>query len=184
MRMRRAFDALALVCAVAVAVTACGGGDGGDEGGASDSTIDESATTTEEETTTTLSPDDAVIADYNAAQEAVKAAYDPADPEHPDLLTHYSGPVLERHQATLAEYQLEGLSDVLLSKESNPQVISLLDTTAVVEDCMTEVLQLTDSTTRESESEPRTYGGLIRSDLELIDGTWTVVDARTVEEVC
>ena len=73
---------------------------------------------------------------------------------------------------------------MLLSKESNPQVISLLDTTAVVEDCMTEVLQLTDSTTRESESEPRTYGGLIRSDLELIDGTWTVVDARTVEEVC
>ena len=184
MRMRRAFHALALVCAVAVAVTACGAGDGGDEGSGSDSTIDESATTTEEGTTTTLSPEDAVIADYNASQAAIQAAYDPANPDHPDLLKYLAGPTLEGHQTTLAEYQLEGVSDVLLSKESNPQVISLTGTTAVVENCMTEVLQLTDTETREPKGEPRTYTGYIRDELELIDGTWKIIDGEGLRETC
>jgi hypothetical protein len=131
-----------------------------------------------------LSPEEQVIADYDAAQAAVKAAYDPADPEHPDLLKHYTGPYLDRHQLRLREYQLEGASDVLLDKESNPQLVSLDDTTAVIENCMTEVLQMTDSETREPQADPRTYNVLIRYDLELIDGTWKISDGRTIDEAC
>ena len=183
MRMRRGFHALALVCAVAVAVTACGGGDDGDEGSASDSTIDESATTTAE-ATTTLSPEEAVIADYHLATEAVQAAFDPPNPQHPDLLATHSGAQLERYQSRLAEYQAEGRSDVLVSKETNPRVVSVDDSSAVVEDCLTEVLQYTDTVTRELQGEPRTYTVLIRDELELIDGTWKIVDGRTVEETC
>jgi len=182
LRIRRAFLALVTVGAV-VAVAGCGGGDG-DEESSSGSTTDESTETTAEATTTTLSPEDEVKTDYAAAQEAIKAAYDPANPEHPDLLTHYAGPVLERHQTALAEYQLEGLSNVLLSKESDPEVTSLDDTTAVIEDCMTEVLQLTDTETRQPEGEAKTHTALIRADLELVEGTWTIVDARTIEEAC
>ena len=183
MRMRRALRAIATVGALTVAVAAYGDDASGEEGG-SDPTADESTTTTADATTTTLSPEDQVIADYDTAQTAVKVAYDSADPEHPDLLAHYAGPMLERHQTTLAEYQLEGVSDVLLSKESDPQLTSFADTTAEVEDCMTEVLQLTDSAAREPKADPRTYTALVRSDLELIDGTWKITDARTIEEAC
>lgn len=182
-RTRRLLHAMATVCALAVVVSSCGGGDGDDES-SRDSTTDESTTTTVETTTTTLSPEEQVIADYNAAQAAVKEAYDPADPEHPDLLAHYAGTMLERHQFTLTEYQLEGVSDVLLSKESDPQVVSLDDTTAVVEDCMTEVLQMTDSDTREPQADERTYTVLLRDELELIKGTWKIVDGEGIEETC
>jgi hypothetical protein len=125
-----------------------------------------------------------VLADYTAATEAVQAAFDPPDPQHPDLLATHAGPQLERYQTRLAEYQIEGRSDVLVSKETNPQVISVDDITAVVEDCLTEVLQYTDTVTREPQGEPRTYTVLIRDDLELVDGNWKVVDGRTVEETC
>lgn len=179
--MRRPVRAMAAVGALALVLGACGGDDGGGEDG--DAATDESSGA-DESTTTTLSPEDEVIAAYDRAQEAVEAAFDPPNPEHPDLLASYAGPLLERQQARLAEYQVDGVSDVLVSKESDPQVVEIGDTTAVVEDCMTEVLQYTDTETREPQGEPRTYTALTESDLELIDGTWKIVDGRTIEEAC
>lgn len=189
MTMRRAFRALVTAGALTLAVAACGGGDSGDDGGVDEEstgepTADESTTTTVETTATTLSREEQVIADYNAATEAVQAAFDPPDPEHPDLLATHSGPQLERYQTRLTGYQVENQSDVLLSKETNPQVISLDDTTAVVEDCLTEVLQYTDAVTRAPRGEPRTHTLLIHDDLELIEGTWKVVDGGSVGETC
>ena len=63
-------------------------------------------------------------------------------------------------------------------------MISLTGTTAVVENCMTEVLQLTDTETREPKGEPRTYTGYIRDELELIDGTWKIIDGEGLRETC
>jgi hypothetical protein len=179
--MRHALRTTALAVAVVVAFTACGGDDTGDAAGGE---AESASTTVDETTSTTLSPEDEVLADYTAAEAAVKAAYDPADPDHPDLLAYYAGAMLERHQTTLSEYQAEGLSDVLVSKESTPEVVSVTDTTALIENCMTEVLQVTNSTTREPQAEPRTYTALVEFDLEHIDDTWKIVDARTIEETC
>jgi hypothetical protein len=144
---------------VAVLLSACGGDDTGvAEGGEAEP----AAPTAGETTSTTLSPEDEVLADYAAAEAAVKVAYDPAGPASPGLLEHYAGAVLDRHQTTLSEYQAEGLSDVLRDG----------------------VLQVTNSTTRPPQAEPRTYVGLIEFDLERIDGTWKIVDVRTIEETC
>ena len=71
-----------------------------------------------------------------------------------------------------------------MSKETNPRVVSVDDSSAVVEDCLTEVLQYTDTVTRALQGESRTYTVLIRDELELIDGTWKIVDGRTIEETC
>ena len=179
--MGRPLRTMALTVVVAVMISACGGADSDDD----EETEPEPASTTGEATTsTTLSPEDEVLADYSAAEAAVKAAYDPADPAHPDLLAYYAGAMLDRHQTTLSEHQAEGLSDVLVSKESNPQVVSVDGTTALIENCMTEVLQVTNTATREPQAEPRTYTALVEFDLELIDGTWKIIDARTIEETC
>lgn len=180
MASKRVTEAMALVGAL-VLVVACGGGND-DEGG--DEATDDDPTTTAEATATTLSPEDEVIAAYEQAQVAVEAAFDPPDPDHPDLLASYGGVQLERFQTRLTEYEIEGVSDVLVSKESNPQVVSVEDTAATVEDCMTEVLQHTDTATREPEGEPRTYHQLIRSSMENTAGAWKLVDARTIEETC
>lgn len=93
MRMRRVFDALTTVRAVAIAgdaCAACGGGDSSDEAGASDSNFDEPATTTVE-ATTTFSPNGAVIADHHFATEVVQGAFDAPDPQHPDKLSAQPG---------------------------------------------------------------------------------------------
>jgi hypothetical protein len=169
-------------------IAACGGGDDGD--GETNSTEPTEATdeatddTAAESTTTTLSPEAEVLAAYDRAQLAVKAAFDPANPQHPDLLATHAGAQLERFQEDLAEYELEGVSEVLLDKESNPTVVTLGDTAALVEDCMTEVLQVVDTATRQPRAAERSYTVLLNVDLERIDGAWKIVSSRIVEETC
>lgn len=178
--VRRAVRPAGLVAALFWVVAGCGGDSGGEEADEDGGTT----TSAESSSTTTLSPEEQVLADYDDAQAATKAAYDPADPEHPDLLAHYAGPLLARHQTRLTEYQLGGLSNVLVSKESDARVVSLDETTAVIENCMTEVLQMTDSETRQPQAEPQTSTGLVSLDVALIDGTWKIMDGRTIEETC
>jgi major membrane immunogen (membrane-anchored lipoprotein) len=181
--MRRPARAGVILLALTLGAAACGGGDDGDGAG------DETTTTTAEsspddETTTTLSPEDEVLAAYERAQAAIASAFDPADPDNVDLLATHAGAQLERIQTRLTDYQLEGLSDVAVSKETAPQVLTVTGSTATVEDCQTEVLQLMDSATRAPQGEPRTLTGLTQVDLELVDGAWKIVDGRLVEETC
>lgn len=180
--MRR--SARLLVVGAMIALSACGGDAAGEEADEDPSTTVDESTSTTIATTTTLSPEEQVLADYEAAQAAITAAFDPPDPDHPDLLATLAGEHLDRVQVRLSQYELEGRSDVLISKQSDPRVISIDDTTAVVENCVTEILQYTDTETREPLGEQRTYTALLNVDLELIDGTWKIVDGETIDETC
>ena len=77
-----------------------------------------------------------MLAAYERAQRAIAAAYDPADPHHPGLLEALAGPVLQRHQTILTDYQAQGVPDVALEKVSNSRVVAVDATSATIENCL------------------------------------------------
>ena len=164
----------------AALVAACGDDDTAEE---SSGGQDVESTTTSEGTTTTLSPEDEVLQAYEAAGEALFAAYDPPDPEHPDLLAHLAGDALERAQADLAQLQSQGTSYVG-TLEPHPTLTSLAGDTAVVEDCFVQTAQLIDTETRQPHGEETESVVHIESHLERVDGSWKVVREQELSEPC
>lgn len=169
-----------------VLLGACGGddGDNADDGTDDTEAAGSSESESEETTTTTLSAEGEVLAAYEDARAAVAAAYDPADPEHPDLLASFDGRALRLHQTTLGDLQSQGLSDVATSDESDPKVLSVVADTAVVEDCIVQELQKMSSDTREPQGAPREVATHIEWSLERIDDAWKVVQGETLGESC
>jgi len=172
------WTAAGLLAVVVALATGCGGGD-------DNASAPRHTTTTEAaSTSTTLSAEDQVLAVYARGQEALTTAYDPPDPNNAELLATVSGPLLARHQAVLTEYQTEGVSEVTVSKQSDPHVVEVGATTATIENCLTEVLQLMDSASRAPRGDPRTLTGLSRIQLQVVDGAWKLVDGQVVAETC
>lgn len=173
-----------------VILAACGGGDDGEETDEPETTEEASGseTTSSDDTTTTedaLPPEEREVLDaYEASIEALIAASDPANPDHPDLLATHTGDALFRLQTYLGDYQVAGTSEIWLSNESQTEVLSLVDDTARLEDCYKEVTQLVDTDTREPREEPKEQSALTEVQMERIDGTWIVVEGQTKEESC
>lgn len=188
MRLKGDVRAAGAIAAGLMLMLAACGDDGEDDTAETDTTEESSEGepdgTDPEETEEELSPEDEVLAAYEAAWDAVVAAYDPPDPEHPDLLATFGGDALLRHQVALENYQLDGLSEVATSSENDPQVASLVDDTAVVEDCIKEVTEMLDTETREPQKEPQEVTVHSRRHMERTEGTWKIVQVETLGESC
>jgi len=173
--------------ALLLAGAACNGDD--DEAGGDTTTTDAdtgttAAPTTTQAPTTTLTPEEEVLAAYRAADAAVSAAFDPPNPNHPDLLAHLSGDALARVQSQVSQLQGQGVS-VVSTLEAHPVLRSIAGQTAIVEDCFVIQEQIVDSATRAPVGEPGTQVVVhIESTLERIDGTWKVVREQELSESC
>lgn len=181
------------VAGVVLVLSGCGGDDGGSGGEEREPASQAAGGSEPEETTTTttaLSPEEQEVLDaYEAANEAVVAAYDPADPEHPDLHATHGGQALFNLMNHLVNYQMEGLSVVATSSENDPEVISVSGDEAIVEDCVSEVLETFDAETREPVRDPEMSVAHSHIHMERRDGTWKVIRAEpavegVAEETC
>jgi hypothetical protein len=177
-------------CALVLGLGACDGGDdeaGGDDGGTSDADVTTTTTappsTTTQATTTTLTPEDEVLAAYRAADAAVFAAFDPPNPNHPELLAHISGEALTRVQGLIRQFEGQGVS-VVGTIQSQPELLSLVGDQAVIEDCFVDRSQVVDTATRAPVGEPGETTLHIESHLERIGGTWMVVHEQELSEAC
>ncbi len=185
--MRRTALAVALAIAVLSAAGACNGDD--DAAGATSTANDAGATTTTaapattEATTTTLTPEEEVLAAYRATTAALAAAYDPPNPNHPDLLAHMAGEALNRTQGLLEQLVGQGVS-LVGTVELFPTLVTLAGDTAVVEDCFRDRSQYVNTVTRAPVGEPGETVLHIESNLERIDGVWKVVREQELSEPC
>ena len=184
--MRRTALVLALASALLLAGAAC---NGDDEAGSATTTNDSGPATTAAPSTTlapttTLSPEDEVLAAYRAANDAINVAFDPPNPNHPDLVAHFSGEALSRVQGRVSQFEGQGVS-VIGTLESDPAVLSLAGGSAVVEDCFVAHDQIVDSVTRQPIGDPGEPVVVhVESHLELIDGTWKVVSEQELSDPC
>lgn len=129
----------------------------------------------------------AVIRAYLDFWDAVEAATDPPDPEHPDLLATAAGLQLEQLQEVIAGYREDGYVR-RGDHEHHPSIREFLDggSAAVVDDC--NVLD-SEAGLYDAETGERVEGGgepgdreLLEARLELVDGAWKVVNVNVVEE--
>lgn len=119
-RVSRRVGIGALAAVLLLAATGCDGGD--DEAGGSTTTIAETTTstpTTTEAPTTTLSPEDGVLAAYRAATDAVTAAANPPNPDHPLLAEHLTGEQLDLVRSYVDQLRASNIGHIL-STELNP----------------------------------------------------------------
>jgi hypothetical protein len=178
---------VAIACGafVLVTVVAACSGDNDDAGGTT--TTEESVTTAEptttEATTTTLTPEEEVLTAYRNAANAVYAAYDPPNPNHPDLLAYLAGDILARVQNQLTQYQSQGVS-VVGTVQLAPTLRTIAGDTAVVEDCFLDRSQSVLTATREPVGQPSETVLHIDGHLERIDGSWKVVRQEELSEPC
>jgi hypothetical protein len=171
--------------ALSVLAGACNGDD--EAGGDGTTTTDAPATTAEptttEATTTTLTPEEEVLTAYRNAANAVYAAYDPPNPNHPDLLAHLSGDILARVQNLLTQYQSQGVS-IVGTVQLAPTLVTMAGDSAVVEDCFVDRSQSVNTATREPVGQPSETVLHIEGHLERVDGTWKVVRQEELPEPC
>jgi hypothetical protein len=169
-----------LIAATVLLVVACNGN--GDD--AADST-----TSTARETTTTLapsttvSPEDEVIRDYQAATEALSAAFNPPNPQHPDLLRYWTGDALAFYQSRINQLQANnvGAENTI---ETHPVVRSVTGDAAVLDDCIVDSTQLINLATNEPVGDPgNTTQGL---DVEMQRGAdvWQISVRTAREDPC
>jgi hypothetical protein len=188
--VRRTVGLVAIVASLTWFAASCGGDDD-DAGSRDDATTEEGGsdesddtTTTAEDTSTTLSPEDEVLAAYEAASsDALAAAYDPPNPDHPDLLAHFDGEALTRHQGILRQLQATGVSYVG-TIELHPTLTSLAGSEAVVEDCYEEHTETVRTETREPVGEPTDTILHVENHLQAIDGAWKIVQIQELSEPC
>lgn len=127
-----------------------------------------------------ISPDDGVLADYGAALRALAAAYDPADPDDPDLLARHDGEALSGVRSGLSKLAADGQAAVV-SFDSDATVLRRESDTAVVRDRLRDRIQLVEATSRSEITEPDSAEMIVDSTLELRDGRWVVVERDLVE---
>ncbi|MGH9213899.1 MAG: hypothetical protein ACRD2C_24990 [Acidimicrobiales bacterium] len=181
-RGRRAAAAGALVTVVTLSFAACGDDDDASSGESSAGDQSDETTTTEA-TSTTLTEEEQVLADYEAAREAIYAAYDPPDPTHPDLVARVDGEALGATQNAVGMAQADGIS-YTGPFELDPVFINMSGDEAVVEDCPSEHTQRVNTQTGEPIGEPIDQVNHQRIDLQRIDGVWKIVRVQELEEPC
>ena len=131
--------------------------------------------------------EDDPVAAYLAFWDAVEAAGNPPDPDHPDLEATAADPQLSQLRNVLSDYRQQGhlrRGD----NEHHPELRQLLDDerAAIVDDCS----ELDpEGGLYDAETGERIEGGgepgdreLLEARLELIDGTWKVANVNVVEE--
>jgi hypothetical protein len=183
--VKRWFRSAACALAAVLVLGACGGG-GGDDDESAGSGDRETTTTTaaEPETTTTaaLTPEEQVLRDYDAAHQAIIAASNPPDPNHPDLLAHMGGDALARQQSQLRQWQgLNVAADT--SVVSRPEVTSISGSVATVRDCFTDTTTIIDLST----GQPGQSGSTTQHvdvTLEQRDGVWLLAYQVLREDPC
>lgn len=152
---RRASVAGVAVAALVLTLAACG--DPSDDQTGSDPTPTGSAgTTAPDSAAPTLSEeelDQEVLDAYEAAQAALTAAFEAADPNHPDLLATHTGEELEFVQGRLREMQADGVSWVGTT-ELSFTLRSRDEHEAVVRVCVLDTAALVDTETGEVVEEP------------------------------
>jgi hypothetical protein len=187
--MRRAGRALAAVAGalMVLGVAACGGDD--DDSGEASAVEDLDTTTAEagddagSTTSTTLSPEDQVIADYTAAQDAFSAASNPPNPDAPELAAHYTGEALTRVQNNLRGMQAAG-AGAQSTVEVHPSEVSISGSTARLVDCFVDSTQMIEIGSGRPLGEPGQTTLHVEVSLEQIDGVWKVAAQTEREGPC
>lgn len=181
-----------LTIALVLLAAACGDDSSNDEDTTTDTTApatteapapDDTGTTEPDEGDTgDLTPEEQVLADYEAAMDALEAAYDVPDPEHPDLLAHFSGEALTNIQAALENFRLDGLAtEATIEPHAEVELDPEDENTAWVTDCYLNLAQDIDAETRDPVGEPQESVGEVKRRLELVDGTWVVTKDEYLE---
>ncbi|MGH9214439.1 MAG: hypothetical protein ACRD2C_27790 [Acidimicrobiales bacterium] len=124
-----------------------------------------------------------VLDAYRAAKEAMRAAFDPPDPEDPDLLARWDGEALGRAQDMMRQLQTGGISWAG-SVEMDPTVVVVSGETAVVRDCVSDSVQVVDTASGQPVGPETSSVVHVESDLEREDGTWKVVHEEELSESC
>ena len=182
-RIKRGAAAVAAV----VALGACGGDDGSEAADSgSEPNAGESAgpTTTEPTTTTTapLTPQEEVLRDYQAATDAVAAAGNPPDPDHPDLLLYLGDDALARVQDTISQWRSLGVG-MVSEIQIDASVVSVAGDTAVVRDCFTDTSHSVDlDSGQESETGSSTH--FVEVTLERRNDVWVSVQQERLGDTC
>lgn len=195
MRLMRATPVKAvagIAVALALLLAACGD-DGGDEDTDSTDTTEEATDpddtsgdgdgSNDATTTEPLSPEDQVLAAYEASLDALVAAYAESDVEHPDLLATHDGGALSRLQGFLAGYASEDLAHEV-TFDSNPTVSRLVENSATVTDCIREQSQRVslDSGDPVGELDDNVFHSEVT--MERVDATWKVIGQTNLEDPC
>lgn len=181
--------AVAGVTATLALLAACGD-DGGEDADAMDPTEEASAPDATgngegepDDDATPQSPEEEVLADYEAAIDALSAAFAVPDPEHPDLLDHWAGEALLHVQASLENFELNGEAAEGTIESSPVVTLDPQDEDgAWVDDCFVERAQKVDADTREPLSDMSHTTVSTRRRLERVDGTWKVTENESLEE--
>ncbi|MDP8927993.1 MAG: hypothetical protein M3O70_05265 [Actinomycetota bacterium] len=129
----------------------------------------------------------AVLSQYVAFWDAVTAASDPPNPDHPALAATAAGPQLEQLRRILSRYREQGYVRRGQARR-HPTLRQILDggSAAVVDDCSEldpegGLFDLKTGKRVEGGGEPGNRE-LLETRLELNAGTWKVVNVNVVEE--
>jgi hypothetical protein len=185
-RLGRALAAAAGALLV-LGVAACGGDDD-NSGDASavedlDTTSADAGDDAGSTTSTTLSPEEQVVADYEAASAAFSAAANPPNPDSPDLAAHFTGASLSRYQDALRSLQAAGAT-AQNTVEHHPINVVVTGETAQVEDCFVDTTQQFSAATGEALGGPSTTTMHVDVTLQLIDGVWKVAERSERTDPC
>lgn len=170
--MRWRFAPSIVVLTMVALVAACGDDD--DSGSDDTSSSETTESTVDETTSTTLSPEQEVLRDYDLARNAIAAAANPPDPNHPELVRYWGGEALTALQAMFTQWQ--GLNVATQTEvQVDAEVTALAGDTATVRDCFTDTSQTIDLATGQPAGQPDTTTQHVDVNLERRDGVWVVM---------
>jgi hypothetical protein len=162
--------------AVAVAALVLAGACGDDDSG-------EPVTDLGDGTTTTVSPEDQIVAAYEASWNDFIRAGDPPQPDAPFLADHNTGAALTAARNLLQGYVSEGVA-MRGTYDFDAEVVESADTTATVHDCGLNQLQVVRPDTGEVlDQSDDVRDGLVAA-MVLEGGDWKVTSLENSEEVC
>ena len=178
--LRRVPDAALSICIAALLLTACGGN------GKASAPRPTAATAA---TTTTVDPQAAVLAAYRAFWDAFDKAVGttglPPNPDDPDLPAHMTGKELSQTKVYVISLRAKGFRSRRDGPiEFRPRVVSIAETTAVVDDCITTNDHVVDAKTGELRDVPGTVRRGFEAVLVLEAGTWKTSELHSRNDLC
>jgi hypothetical protein len=130
-----------------------------------------------------VSPEQVVIQDYQAGTAALSAAFNPPNPQHPDLLRYWTGDALTFMQSRITQLQANNVA-YQNTIETHPVVRSISGDIAVIDDCIEDHTQTINLATNEPVGNPgNTIQGI---DVEMQRGAdvWQIAVRTAREEPC
>ncbi|MGH9117608.1 MAG: hypothetical protein ACRD0A_06935 [Acidimicrobiales bacterium] len=163
------------------------GCNGNETDGASQTTqVDETTTeapTTTQATTTTLTREDEVLAAYRAANQALVAAANPPNADHPLLAAHLTGRQLDVVRSVLRQQQANNIGQVA-NPESHPRDVVVSGASARLTDCFIDRTQTIDLASGAPVGDPGETVLHLDVVMEHVQGSWKLAQLQQRSDSC